>query len=366
MAAEAGGADPGLSAGLFREGHRYDFFQAVRMLERLASARARGGPAARLPVGRDHPPGREVARFRVLPSLSFPAGDVGQVRPPAPSENGAATPPEVVVSFFGLTGPGGALPHHYTTLLLRRVREKDFALRDFFDLFNHRLVSLFYRVWEKYRLPFAYERARLAPDADGPDLATLGLYCLTGFGTAGLRGRLDVDDEAFLYYSGHFAHYPRPAVALQDVLEDYFGVPAEVKQLQGQWLRLDPDDRSALPGPALPEGLNVQLGVNVVVGDRCWDVQGKFRLRVGPLRYAAFRRLMPDGDALRPLAQMARTFAGAEFDFDVQLVLEPAEVPACRLGGDAGAGSYLGWNAWVRGEELTRPVDDAVFALESV
>jgi type VI secretion system protein ImpH len=365
MAAEAGGADPGLSAGLFREGHRYDFFQAVRLLERLASTRARAaGAVARLPVGRDHPPAREVVRFRVLPSLSFPAGDVGGVRPPPPSADGAAPPPEMVVSFLGLTGPGGALPYHYTTLLLRRVRAKDFSLRDFLDLFNHRLLSLFYRVWEKYRLPFAYERARLAPVADGPDLATLGLYCLTGFGTAGLLGRLGVDDEAFLYYSGHFAHYPRPAAAMQDVLEDYFGVLIDVRELQGQWLRLDPDDRSAMPGPDHPDGLNVQLGVNAVVGDRCWDVQGKFRLRVGPLRYAAFRSLMPDGDALRPLAQMARTFAGPEYDLDVQLVLEAEEVPACRLGGDAG--SHLGWNTWVRAGAFARPVDEAVFELADV
>src|SRR5581483_8630178 len=105
-------------------------------------------------------------------------------------------------------------PPHYTTLLVRRVRAKDFALRDFLDLFHHRTVSLFYRAWEKYRLPFAYERSR----ADGPgaeDLCTFVLYCLVGLGTGGLRGRLDVNDEAFLYYGGHFAHFPRCAVSLE-------------------------------------------------------------------------------------------------------------------------------------------------------
>jgi hypothetical protein len=49
----------------------------------------------------------------------------------------------MVISFLGLTGPQGVLPQHYTQLLIDRVRRKDFALRDYFDIFHHRMVSLF-------------------------------------------------------------------------------------------------------------------------------------------------------------------------------------------------------------------------------
>src|SRR5262249_29678817 len=162
------------------------------------------------------------------------------------------------------------------------------------------------------------------------DPATGGLYALVGLGTAGLRDRLEIDDEAFLFYSGHFAHYPRSALALECLLQDYFEVPVEVHQLKGQWLVLDPEDRSLLPSTSQPGNLNNQLGVSMVAGERCWDMQSKFRLRVGPLTYAQFRRLMPNGDGLRPLAQMARTYVGPELDFDVQPVLKAAEVPQCR------------------------------------
>ncbi len=244
-------------------------------------------------------------------------------------------PPEVVTAFLGLFGPSGVLPAHYTSLLIERVRAKDFALRDFLDLFNHRITSLFYRAWQKYRFPFCYEQSYWSSAEEPEDLLTECLYCLLGLGTDGLRGRMAFDDEALLFYAGHFAHYPRSAVSLERLLADYFELPIVIRQFHGQWLYLDRENQSSLPCPRWPEGLNAQLGRSAIVGERVWDVEGKFRAVVGPLGYERFRRLMPSGDVLRPLGQMIRTYAGPQFDFDVQVVLRAAEVPFCRLGGDA-------------------------------
>jgi type VI secretion system protein ImpH len=368
MAAANGRKSAGLSGQLLQEPHRFDFFQAVRLLESLARTQARDDPRRqRRPVGGDQPPEREVVRFRTRPSLGFAASAVSQIRPALPrtgAPNGEPPPPEMVVTFLGLTGAAGALPYHYTALLLRRVRLKDQALRDFLDLFHHRLLSLFYRAWEKYRLPFAYERSRF--DGNAEDAVSQGLYCLVGLGTGGLRRRLAFDDEAFLYYAGHFAHAPRSAVALEGVLEDYFAMPVRVEQAHGQWLALGREDQALMPSEALPQGQNNQLGLDVVIGERVWDIQSKFRVRVGPLSYRQFRALMPNGDGLRPLCQLARTYAGAEFDFDVQAVLAPAEAPWCRLSSEADGEAYLGWNTWVRCEAFTDVVEDAVFSLKNV
>ena len=93
-----------------------------------------------------------------------------------------------------------------------------------------------------------------------------------------------------------------------------------------------------------------------------WDVESKFRLRLGPLSYVEFRRLLPDGDMLRPVREMVRLYAGTHLEFDVQLVLKRREVPRSRLGGDAAGGSRLGWNTWVRHEGFPADVDDAIFA----
>jgi type VI secretion system protein ImpH len=350
---------PDLRQRLQREPYRFDFFQAVRLFERLAREQAPDVPCQT--VGSDGAPEQECVRFRALASLSYPAAPVAQIRQAARTEEQPT--PEMLVAFLGLTGPTGVLPSHYTALLMRRLRAKDTSLRDLLDLFNHRLVSLFYRAWEKYRLPFAYERSRLDQSPKGPEKIAQALYCLVGRGTGGLRGRQEIPEEVFLYYSGHFAHQLRSASALELLLNDYFALPIRVQQFQGQRLRLDRDDQTRLPSRKRPGGLNSRLGVDVVLGDHVWDVQGKILLRVGPLTYEQFSRFFPsDGDLLRPVSQLTRSYIGAEFVFDLQLVLKADEVPRTRLGAKQAGGSRLGWNTWMRSRPCTREVDDAVFS----
>jgi len=375
-----------VSTQLLQEPYRFDFFQAVRLAERMAKE---AGSAARRPVGYEGSPQEEAVRFRALPSLSFPPSAVHEVRKPQTSEvsqtseavgpPGEPLPLEMVVTFMGLTGPQGVLPHHYTSLVISRVRKRDFALRDFLDLFNHRAISLFHRAWEKYRFALGYERALLADDqqllpspatGEGPgvrggeareDLFTQCLFALVGLGTGGLRRRNQFDDDVFLYYAGLFAHYPRSALSLELIVADFFQLPVSIRQFQGQWLRLGDDDLSLLPSARRPGGLNNALGTNVVIGERVWNIESKFRLRLGPLTYRQFRSFMPSAELLRSLSHLVRCYVGPQFDFDVQLVLKASEVPWCRLGGDGTDPSRLGWNTWVRCAEFTYDVDDAVF-----
>jgi type VI secretion system protein ImpH len=374
MATAGGGTSAPVTVGerLFAEGYAFDFFQAVRVLERLDPGRR--------PVGRAGPPHAEVVRFRARLSLSFPPSAVYEVEPPT----SALPAPAMTVAFMGLTGPSGVLPRHYTELLLRVEREakgaEKHALRAWLDLFNHRLISLFYRAWEKYRFYVAYERGEHA--GREPDAFTRCLFSLVGLGTPALRDRLRVvvpagadgrprervlarvDDLALLHYSGFFAHRPRCAVSLEALLRDYFGLDVRVRQFQGQWLRLGAANQSRLGGPA------ARLGVDAVAGDRVWDVQGKVRLRLGPLRYARFDEFLPDRapvparKALFLLTHLVRLYVGPELDFDVQLVLKAEDVPACRLGG--GAAAHLGWNTWSLSGPAARDAEDAVFECAEV
>ena len=66
---------------------------------------------------------------------------------------------------------------------MERVRQKDFSLTSFLDIFHHRLISLFYLAWKKHRFPENY-----LPGAQ--DRLSQYLLSLIGLGTPGLAGRL--------------------------------------------------------------------------------------------------------------------------------------------------------------------------------
>jgi type VI secretion system protein ImpH len=339
MASESGRPDPSLKDILFEEPFRFDFFQAVRLLELLYPERS--------PVARSARPGEEAVRFRSHISLSFPPSAIQDLEQPREDDG----PARLTAAFMGLAGPLGVLPRHYTELLIERIRRHDYALRDFFDLFNHRLISLFHRAWEKYRFPVAFERT--VKTGSGYDPFSLRLFDFVGMGTGGLRGRLEFGDEALLFYAGLLGQHPRSASTLGNVLSDYFAVPVQVTQFVGQWLDITAENRTRV-GKA-----SNGLGTTAVAGSRIWDQQAKFKLRVGPLSLAEFNRYLPGGDIHRPLVQFTRYIAGQEFDFDIQLVLKAPEVPWCRLGDPR---ARLGFSTWLKTGEFKCDADQVVFS----
>jgi type VI secretion system protein ImpH len=274
------------------------------------------------------------------------------------------------VTFLGLTGPSGVLPLHYTALLIERSRRQpsDLALREFLDIFHHRTLSLFYRAWQKHHFPATYEchassrGEHLPSGSDGEDdLFTFCLRALVGVGTRALRDRMSIDDQTLLYYAGHLAHFPRSAVALEDLLRDYFATSAEVVQFSGQWLRLAREDRSRLDSANGTRSRNCLLGENLVVGARMWSPQSKFRVRIGPLSWERFQTFLPGGTALRQLTDLVRFYAGDALDFDVQVIVYHEEVPCARLVTDPQRAFRLGRNSWSTAHGLTKNAEDAVF-----
>jgi len=346
MAAESRRTDPSLEDVLFAEPFGFEFFQAVRLLESVTPERH--------PVGHDAPPRDEIVRFRVHNSLNFPASAIHDLRR---SEDDS--PSTMLLAFLGLTGPSGVLPRHYTELILERERRRDTALAAFLDLFNHRVISLFYRAWQKYRVPITHEQARRRGTED---TFSRSLFAHFGMGTAGLRGRLAVEDPTLVFYTGLLAQQPRSASALAGMLTDYFAVTVRVAQFRGAWLPLAEDSRSRLgsASPGIGGGAHNILGRTAVVGRRFWDQQARFRLRVGPLGFAHFCDLLPSGRLFGTMVQLTRFFVGQALDFDIQLVLRAPEVPACRLGERGPRAPRLGWSTWLGRGSRTRDVEDTV------
>jgi type VI secretion system protein ImpH len=338
MATESRPEDPGLNLEQLRnflgdaseerfDYFEFDFFQAVRLLCRLDPD---GTP------GKAGSPGSEVVRFRAHNDLAFPAS---QIRSLAWSEHKASYSgpvAEMTVCFMGLTGPLGVLPWAYTEHIRKLANDHERATADFFSIFDHRAISLFYRAWEKYRFFVQFER-------DQEDALSQYLMSLTGLGTPGLQKRQAIPDRGIVFFAGILSLLPRSASALEQVLTSWFDVPVRVDQFQGTWHTLRDDDRCRF---ADPPTTSETLGFSVVVGNAVYDCGSRVRIQLGPVGIDRYQDFLPGGADHAQLGALAEFFANGSVEFEVQLILKRAEVPPFRTGRGP-VSLRLGWTTWM-------------------
>jgi len=343
---EAPAPNAALERALRDEPTAFSFFQAVRLLTRLSPGRA--------PVGGWADPASEVARFSASTSLGFPAGEIQTLSMPDDTANRATPPPRMTVNFLGLTGPQGVLPHSYTEHAAARARARDTAFRDFLDLFNHRILSLFYRAWKAHRSPVLQEEGV-------EDRVYAHLLDLAGLGTTGMRDRLPLPNAALAFYTGLLASRARPADGLARLVGDYFDVPAEVEQFVGEWRKVAETGQCTLG--AEDDAGRLAFGV---LGDAAWDPQARVRLRLGPLSRAQYESFLPGGDAFDSLCALARIYTDDAVGVDAQLVLARTEVPRCVIRPPTSEGPApprLGRGTWLAARPLERDPDETMLRL---
>lgn len=310
---------------LLKEPYRFEFFQAVRVFEKMFPEKGS--------VGGTTLPANESVRFRSRVAFDFPASEIQEIRE-IRDEQTDTTRYDMLVNFMGMVGVSGVLPNHYTELVFDRIRHRDTALWSFLDIFTHRSVSMFFQAWSKYRFPIGYER--------GDDRFTGYLFDLAGLGTRGLRGRMHLDDESLLPYTGLIAQKPHSRKAIENLLSDYFSTSVSVRQFNGQWIRLDPSDHTFLGE------INNVLGQSAIAGTSIWDQQSKFRVRMGPLTYSQFTEFLPNGSGHRSLTSIVKFMVGDEFDFEIQLLLLARQVPSTILTTRALRRPMLGWTSYLK------------------
>lgn len=343
---------------LLNEPHRFEFFQAVRLLEQwlkdgsgTASAGAGAGrlrfcnslslsfapsEVAKLEVISEHGPGRPERPD----SAPAQAGDMDRGQP-LPSAHGVARV-ALTPAFMGLLGVNGALPTFYTEMLAQReAASRDRAPRAFLDIFQHRAVTLFYQAWRKHRLPLQFERDRrrhFLPE----------VLAIAGLGQSSLHGRLEpeaggVADDALAHYAGLLQQRPTSAALIPRLLQRYFDVPVRLESFVGRWFDLPATSQTTL-------GLgNGQLGHDAVIGQRVWQRDLRMRLVLGPMPRERFVRFLPGSPGERALRSWLALLTGAVIEYEVRLVLQACDVVPARLLPDSsvGPGARLGWDAFL-------------------
>lgn len=322
MARENRWQDHPLNRRLLKEPHRFSFYRIVYLLQRLFPGAA--------PVGAQGPPEREVLRFRAELSMNFSSSDVTTLTAQE-GESEEIPKFELTTTFMGLYGPASPLPTHFTEELLHED-EGASVRRPFLDLFHHRMMSLLYRVWEKYR-----HGIRFLPG--GADPVSRLFLLLAGLDDQAGGAPPRVSPIRLLAYAGLWTQRTRPASALRGILADYFpGIEVVIEQFAGRWLDIPEAEQNRLAGR------RCRLGEDLNLGDRIFDRGASFRVRLDRLAIADYLAFLPPGDKTAELEEIVDRFNSDGLDYEIKLWLRKEEIPSLRIGGPE---ARLGWATWL-------------------
>jgi type VI secretion system protein ImpH len=349
--------EPAVIERLFKEPYRFEYFQALRVLELWL--KRHGIPEQGLISN--------ILRFQNSISLSFPPSQIEALhlerREIENDEQAGSAAPQaatlkhirITPSFMGLLGGHGALPAHYTELIAEhQIKHKDEGPRAFLDIFSNRSLALFHEAWRKYRLELKYQ-------VDGKDRFLPLLLALAGLSPASLRKRLAGDkhgrvlDESIGYFAASMRQRPASATQITRVLSEYFGQPVRAEQFVGCWYEVPLAHQTALGAP------NALLSASALAGARVWQRDLRLKLAIGPLDYAAFNTFLPGGAAAKALKTMLTMFTGVTLEYEVELVLRAADVKGASLAADNP--SYLGWDSYLVAGRQTQDRNDVRYVI---
>jgi type VI secretion system protein ImpH len=315
----------GLIELLRHDARSYSFFQIVQ----LAEAASRG-----VEIGGSGSVADEPLRFRPDISLAHPASDVSSVeRIEGPDGKDRLL---VETTFLGLYGTMSPLPTSYAEEMLHEDSEES-LVRGFLDIFHHRLIALFYRCWKKYRHHVQYRKG-------AQDEFSRRLLSLAGLNVEQTGGRLSIPNAKMLRYAGLLSQRPCPAASLRCILDDYFGeVAAQVTPCVGRWVTIPQRSRCRL-GRA-----NSTLGVDMQLGERVYDVSGKYRVSLGPMEMQTYESFLPGGKNLEELQEILNLATSDLLAYEVELELQQLDLPELRLQKNS-SGTRLGQTTWLKGQ----------------
>lgn len=328
MARETGQKATSLIARLLEEPKGFSFYGAVHLLE--------ASEEGAVPVGYLGPPAKECVRLRPSVSMAFPEADLEGAELVDRDGKGFT---RLTTTFLGLCGVTSPVPLFYPEEILQDVLDApegvEPATRAFLDIVHHRLLSLLYRCWKKYR--YLYQR-----DPQGRDPVTGHLFCLVGLDPA--AGKEGADTGRYLRLlplAGLITQQPKSAAGLEAFLRGLLPtIPLSVDQCTPCWMEIPGEQRSRL-GTCM-----ARLGVETVAGKRVLGAETHFTLRLGPLEQEEFQDLLPGGRGFRTVVELGRFFVGPSLEFSLELVLKKERARPLALG-RPGAGGRLGWDAWL-------------------
>ncbi len=304
-----------LSALLSAEGKSFDFFRAVQVLQRLAPNT--------VPVGHLGPPESEAIRFAHAPDLSFSASDIDKIEPRVVRAGRVYA--RITSTFLGLFGSASPLANYMSEDLLRAEAADNTSVRAFYDLFHHRVLSLFFRAWKKHRFSAGFR-------VDATDSFSRRAVSFVGVDLHGAVPKHGLPPGDLLALAPLVSQRTRPARTLQIILERLLpGTRVAIESFVPRRVVLDHTQRALLGVQ------NSTLGVDFTIGRSVLDRSGAFRVVVGPVSYEAYESFAPGGRHHGTLRKIVNQFSGGTLEAELELRLSEDQSPRFQLGSKRGA-----------------------------
>lgn len=327
-----------LSPRLEAELTRINFYRFCQLLEKQHPERP--------PLGSSSRPQDDAVRFTPWPGMGFPASELKSVEY---SEDDATAAPKIRTTFMGMYGVDSPLPTSYLDDITQR-REGHEALQGFLDIFSHRILTQFYRIWRKYSYPATFEPG-------GTDAISQSLLGLVGLGIPGTASHIATPVSRFLALLG----------VLRQPAKTQGGIQALVRLLA-------PETRASVsPYSLRPVEISQPLGFygeddflldgNTPLGDEVMDTSSQLLIELITDSKSETQGWMPDGQLYQDFLVMLRVYLGWRFKAKIRLTVSTALLRVAPLGEAPfrlGMSGVLG----VEGDEIPSDVPQT-FTIES-
>ncbi|MDP3371788.1 MAG: type VI secretion system baseplate subunit TssG [Candidatus Paracaedibacteraceae bacterium] len=331
--------NPPVTDALRDEPYSFDFDQAILVLEHMHKYKQSNNNMQFESLGESLDLSHEALTIKSHVSFSTPASELQKL-------DIDQEKPALWINFLSLAGVLGPLPTPYTEMVIDRTRSKNTSFRDFLDIFNHRIASMWHRLHKKVYVGIAQVL---------PQHSNIGkcLLRLAGISHEKIIQGTELNESALLTYQNLFWKQPHGTISLEQMIHHHFNVKAKIHEFIGAWRHAIPDEITRI---GMISGQWNTLGENVVLGSKCWDQMAGIRIDIGPLTWERFCEFLPlqnhtGKHHYHALKDLCRLYVGIDFSINAKLILDRNQIKPVvlqsQLTSPKETSFHLGLNTWL-------------------
>ncbi|EPH2694685.1 TPA: type VI secretion system baseplate subunit TssG [Klebsiella aerogenes] len=261
----------------------------------------------------------DAVRFRPDPHLGFPTSELKKTETDPDHPDG---PPTVRTTFLGLYGVDSPLPTVYVDDI-NQGREGADAMAAFLDIFNHRMMTQFYRIQRKYSYPTSYEEG-------GTDKFSRSLMAL-----AGITQTDDLPTSRLLAILGPMMHTTLTAEGVVAVIRSQaLSTRVEVFPHHPVTMPVNKRTHLSLKNPMV-------LSDRLILGDEVETLNYCMRIEMYTEDAKEAKDWWPQGQLRKDVFALLKAYLGCDYDVVMYLTVPVRILPRPKLGDP---GLFIGYN----------------------